>query len=53
METLITLIIVVVAALLSKKKKDRGAALPEEKTAVSHRGNALRELRAQLAQGER
>ena len=28
-------------------------ALPEEKNAVSHRGNALRELRAKLAQGER
>ena len=28
-------------------------ALPEEKNAVSHRGNALRELRAKLTQGER
>lgn len=28
-------------------------ALPEEKNAVSHRGNALRQLRAKLAQGER
>ena len=28
-------------------------ALPEEKNAVAHRGNALRELRAKLTQGER
>lgn len=28
-------------------------ALPEEKNAVSHRGNALHQLRAKLAQGER